>query len=74
MSAQVTYAMLRLRVQMDPLYVYFVTLDLFFILLLMLSRQLREDTGGVSVVDWGVMFTLESWDVMLHGHTKPNWQ
>ncbi len=63
LSGQVLYAMLRLRVELDPLYVCYVTYDLLFILLLMLTRQLREDYGNVSVVDWGVMFLLEAWDV-----------
>jgi hypothetical protein len=63
LSGQVLYAMLRLRIKMDPLYVCYVTLDLLFILLLMLSRQLRTNYGKVSAVDWGVMFLLESWDV-----------
>eukprot|EP01047_Picozoa_sp_COSAG01_P013211 COSAG01_NODE_614_length_14830_cov_87.820572_14_plen_1089_part_00 len=63
LSGQVLYSMLRLRVELDPLYVCYVTLDLLFILLLMLTRQLRDDYGEVSTWDWGVMFALEAWDV-----------
>ena len=64
LTSQVLYCMLRLRTQPDALCVCFVTLDLLWIFLLMLSRQLREGYDGVTYKDWGVMYLLEAWDVV----------
>ena len=64
LTAQVLYSMLRLRTQSDLLYVLFITLDLVWIFLLMLSRQFREGYGAVTYKDWGMMYVLEAWDVV----------
>jgi hypothetical protein len=64
LTGQVLYSMLRLRTQSDPLYVLFCMLDLVWIFALMLSRQFREGYGDVTWKDWGLMYVLESWDVV----------
>ena len=63
LSFQVLYSMLRLCNHMDALYECFVIFDLLFILLLMLTRQVRDGYGQLPLLDWIVMFFLETWDV-----------
>lgn len=63
LTGQVLYSMLRLRTQSDPLHVLFCILDLAWIFLMMLSRQLREGYNA-DPKDWGPMYLLEAWDVV----------
>ena len=63
LSAQILYAMLRLRNKMDGLYESYVIVDLLFVLILMLTRQVRDGYGALPAFDWAMMFCLETWDV-----------
>jgi len=63
LSAQILYAFLRLREQVDWLYALFVAVDLAWIFAQMLTRQWREG-WPLARMDWLPVFVLEVWDVI----------
>lgn len=63
LSGQVFYSILRLLVDVDGVYICFVTLDLAWIFTQMLTRQWREG-WPLQKMDWLPVFVLEVWDVI----------